>query len=878
MVEMIYPLRFILLITLFTLIAWSDPEGDYETTLRQEVLQGDLDAMHNLGRLLERKGSDFHQEALHWLNQAAVAGHAPAQYNLAVSQFNGDLGTKSLESAWMWMKLSKEAGFEPANEMLQIISDELNDQQLTKAQKLLVDKQIQWDIAAAKDGNINAAVRVGILLLDGQVVAKDTKLGLSFLMKASDAGDWKAMLTLAMRYERGRGLPKHLGKARHYYLLGAKQGSRRAMHELSRVLYNGGIAKPQPILALAWLKLAIKQYFEPSQETYEKLITEFDDQQIEMADKLASLGPVKLADSGWLIPYRELKPNRFKLLSKSPWPHDLFTNQSNRQLGYVVENLPKDLRQWRKSSFDFNEKSASIGQRDAMYRHALNLLFGLDGIKDLRKSIKLLEDAAARGHSPSASLLGFLTIVGPGVELESAKELSRLEMLSDRSDAEAQYLVAKIYQLGLQGKIDHSKARKFYELASAQGHSLASEDLADMYQKGLGGDSDDLKAWILLSSLVKKNWPEAKSKLDKLELNMGNARIAKAKMLASKPKSADKKVKKVLKPKAKAVTKTLSPLMTLTKKAESGSVDAQYDLAKLYFTGTETSKNYNEALKWLEKAASRGHGKACLDLSKMILKQKGSKSDLNEARKWLVKAVEKGVEEAKDNLHDLDMKRGQEAYEAYDNARALSIFEPLLKSKPNDPKLWWAVTKTKDSLGLDLFNAGKKAEAEKILMQAMESASAWQKSFPRDAQAYVYLAVTTGNLARFKGGKERVQIGSKVEGYCLKAIETDANVGRPYVILATYYWEVSKLNWMLKAFAKSFLGKLPDKTRDDALQLYLTGLEKDNNQIYGHFKIAQLYDALGQKENAQKHRKILMGLKAKNSGDQRILDELKKGS
>ena len=246
--------------------------------------------------------------------------------------------------------------------------------------------------------------------------------------------------------------------------------------------------------------------------------------------------------------------------------HDLFTNQSNRQLGYVIENLPKDLRQWRKSSFDFNQKSASIGQRDAMYRHALNLLFGLDGIKDLRTSIKLLEDAAARGHLPSASLLGFLTIVGPGVELESAKELSRLEMLSARSDAEAQYLVAKIYQLGLQGKIDHSKARKFYELASAQGHSLASEDLAEMYQKGLGGDSDDLKAWSLLSSLVKKNWPEAKSKLDKLELNMGNARIAKAKMLASKPKTADKKVKKVLKPKAKAVTKTLSPLMTLTKK------------------------------------------------------------------------------------------------------------------------------------------------------------------------------------------------------------------------------------------------------------------------------------------------------------------------
>ena len=741
-----------------------------------------------------------------------------------------------------------------------------------------MDKQIEWDISVAKDGNIKAAVRAGILLLDGKVTAKDTKLGLSFLVKASDAGDWKAMLTLAMRYERGHGLPKHLGKARHYYLLGAKQGSRRAMHELSRVLYNGALAKPQPILALAWLKLAIKQYFEPSQETYDKLILDFDEKQIEMANQLANLGPVKLANSGWMIPHRKLKSNQFNLLSKSPWPHDLFTNQSNRQLGYVVENLPKNLRHWKKPSFDFNETAAYQGQRDAMYKHALNLLFGLNGIKDLRKSIKLLEDAAARGHAPSASLLGFLTIVGPGVELESAKELSRLEMLSDRSDAEAQYLIAKIYQLGLQGKIDHSKARKFYELASAQGHILASQDLAEMYQKGLGGDIDDLGAWVLLNSLVKQNWPEAKSKLDKLELSMGNARIAKAKRLASKPKTVAKTVKKVSKPKPKPVNKALSPLKALTIKAEGGAIDAQYDLGKLYFDGTGAPKNYTEAFKWLNKAAAQGHAKACLDLSKMILKQQGNKLDLDEARKWLVKAMEKGIKQAGDDLFQLDLKRGQAAYEAFENTKALRIFEQLLKSKPNDPRLFWAVTKTKDSLGLDLFNAGKKAEAEKVLMEAMESASAWQKSFPNDAQAYVYLAVTTGNLARFKGGKERVQIGSKVEGYCLKAIETDSSVGRPYVILATYYWEISKLNWMLKAFAKSFLGKLPDKTRDDALQLYVKGLEKDNNQIYGHYKIAQLYDALGKKDKAQKHRKILMGLKAKNSGDQRILDELKKGS
>ena len=99
--NMISLLRFIFFIAICTLTVWSDPKKDYETLLRSQVLTGDLDAMHNLGRLLEKKGVEFHKEALHWLSQAAVAGHAPAQYNLAVSQFNGDLGKKSLESSWM---------------------------------------------------------------------------------------------------------------------------------------------------------------------------------------------------------------------------------------------------------------------------------------------------------------------------------------------------------------------------------------------------------------------------------------------------------------------------------------------------------------------------------------------------------------------------------------------------------------------------------------------------------------------------------------------------------------------------------------------------------------------------------------------------------
>ena len=64
-------------------------------------------------------------------------------------------------------------------------------------------------------------------------------------------------------------------------------------------------------------------------------------------------------------------------------------------------------------------------------------------------------------------------------------------------------------------------------------------------------------------------------------------------------------------------------MKALTEKAESGSIKAQYDLAKLYLMGRNI-QNYDEAFNWLSKAAAQGHGEACFDLSKMIINQQGN--------------------------------------------------------------------------------------------------------------------------------------------------------------------------------------------------------------------------------------------------------------
>lgn len=871
---------FLCLLFWLVIASWkvsADSVADVEKSLRDLVAQGDLDAMNSLSRLISSKGTEFHAEALSLLFQAAKAGYAPAQYNLSVSEFNGDLGTQDRASAWMWMKLASLARFDPAPEMLQLLSQELTPAEISKGQELLLQRRTAWNIEAARDGNVRAAIRAGMALLDGKGIQKDEPLGLAFLKQAADAGQSSAMLVLAARFENGRGVSKNLSLARDYYLMACRHRLREAMHEFARFLYRGIASEAQPVLAAAWLNIAMSLNYEPSFNSYASLSSELSSEQLELATKLAALGPAGLADSGWFIGKHSFIEQRFESLQESPWPHDLFTNQSNRQLGYLIEDLPSGFREWRKPTFEFNDRAARDGQVEAIYNRALTLLLGLNGIKNLREAIQLLEEAGARGYQKASSLLGFLTVVGPGVELESAHEMIRLEHLTERSDSEAQYLLGKIHQLGLQGSIDLSKARVFYEKASDQGHLQAREELARFYSNGLGGDRNDLQAWNLLQSLVRENWPGADQNLHDLEALMGKARIEQAKNLTS-VKKASVKSEPIIK-QMQAPTKNVSEVERLQQQAEKGLLEAQYRLAQLYFNGEGTAQSFSKAFDWYNKAASQGHAEACFHLAMMQIKgAEGVSIDYEEARKWLLKASEKGIALASKELIKLDISRGEAAYQAFDNKKALDIFEGLKKLSPDDRTILLSITKARDSVGLDLFNEGKQEEAEKVLISAMESAAEWQKKYPNDAQAYVYLAVTTGNLARFKGGKERVQIGSKVEGYCLKAIETDANVGRPYVILATYYWEVSKLNWMLKAFAKSFLGKLPDKTREDALQLYLKGLEKDSNQIYGHFKIAQLYDDLGNKDKANEHRRILLSLKAKNSGDQRILDEVKKGS
>jgi TPR repeat protein len=90
--------------------------------------------------------------------------------------------------------------------------------------------------------------------------------------------------------------------------------------------------------------------------------------------------------------------------------------------------------------------------------------------------------------------------------------------------------------------------------------------------------------------------------------------------------------------------------------AESGSFDAQYNLALLYLDGKGVARNYDEAVKWLERAANQGQVEAQHDLGASYAKGEIVKRDYVQAYKWLSLCAAKGNSGCVDQRDQLEKK------------------------------------------------------------------------------------------------------------------------------------------------------------------------------------------------------------------------------
>ncbi len=89
------------------------------------------------------------------------------------------------------------------------------------------------------------------------------------------------------------------------------------------------------------------------------------------------------------------------------------------------------------------------------------------------------------------------------------------------------------------------------------------------------------------------------------------------------------------------------------KAAEQGNADAQFNLARMYFSGQGMRHDDAQAAQWTRKAAEQGHAGAQSNLVGMYAQGRGVTQDDAQAVQWFRKAADQGHAGARQNLQDM---------------------------------------------------------------------------------------------------------------------------------------------------------------------------------------------------------------------------------
>ena len=103
--------------------------------------------------------------------------------------------------------------------------------------------------------------------------------------------------------------------------------------------------------------------------------------------------------------------------------------------------------------------------------------------------------------------------------------------------------------------------------------------------------------------------------------------------------------------KGKGVTQDYAEAVKWSRNAaDQGNAPAQYNLGLYYDEGQGVIQDYAEAVKWFRKAAEQGDAEAQFNLGNHYIDGRGVAQDYTEAAKWYGKAANRGVAQAQSNL------------------------------------------------------------------------------------------------------------------------------------------------------------------------------------------------------------------------------------
>ena len=211
-------------------------------------------------------------------------------------------------------------------------------------------------------------------------------------------------------------------------------------------------------------------------------------------------------------------------------------------------------------------------------------------------------------------------------------------------------------------------------------------------------------------------------------------------------------------------------------------------------------------------------------------------------------------------LCKVDLDSGDIYYKVFEDKKAFNFYSKALTRCPDYESLM-KTTRALIDIGEDV--SGK--EKSTYFAQALTYTDSLQKKYPDSLQSYFLKAAAAGNLALYKGGKAKIELARTIESNVKKALLIDSSYAPAHVVLGVYYRQVATINKLSKAIVKAMYGKIPDGTLKGSERELKKALNLDNQNIFGHYELAQTYYLMNRIKEAKEQLQIVLTLPNSNN-------------
>lgn len=215
------------------------------------------------------------------------------------------------------------------------------------------------------------------------------------------------------------------------------------------------------------------------------------------------------------------------------------------------------------------------------------------------------------------------------------------------------------------------------------------------------------------------------------------------------------------------------------------------------------------------------------------------------------------------------------AYLSLKYEKADSLYSSLLPIAPNSAALYWKLAR----LNISMAEAIDPDEKEERMLFYSKAVNYGRKAVQIDstnASTHTWLAAALAVKSDKLGSKEKLARAAEIKRELDKALALNPNDDVAWSMLGSYNFQVSNIGWFSRFIGGTFVGKMPEGSREKAEQDFKKAISLNPRVIRHYHELAKLYleedrdrDALNILLAAE-NKPVLM------KSDVRRLEEIKK--